>query len=324
VSSPSAPAEQGSSAPPDVAVVVVSYDCEEFIGRCLDSVAATTAESTVELVVADNASHDDSVGAVRQSHPEALIIEMGANTGFARAVNAGVSATTGRNVLLLNPDAEVRPGAIDALVRELDGRPEVGVVAPRLLNPDGTDQGTARSFPTPAAAILGRRSPLTRLFPHNRWSRRYLVGREHDTERAFDIDWVSGACLMTRRTTAEELGGLDEGFFMHFEDADFCHRVKDTGRSVTCVPAAEVVHAEGGSRRGWPTSQVVHFHYGAYRYWTKHHAPQSWNPLRLVAAAALGVRAAGVIALNRRRNRSVAAPQGHIRPPKLITGAVEA
>jgi hypothetical protein len=283
-----------------VSVVVVTYDCAEFIAPCLDSVVRTTRRHSVELVVADNASHDDSLAVAKRSHPEAVTIDMGANVGFARAVNAGVAASEGRLVLLLNPDTVVQPGALDLLAEMLDDHPGVGVVAPKLLNSDGSDQGTARSFPTPAAALLGRRSPLTKLFPRNRWSRRYLAGRERHGDEPFAVDWVSGACLMARREDYLALGGLDEGFFMHFEDADFCHRMKATGRSVVCVPAAQVVHHEGGCRRGWPASQVGHFHYGAYRYWTKHHAPQAWNPLRLLAGAALGLRACLVIVGNQR------------------------
>jgi GT2 family glycosyltransferase len=164
-------------------------------------------------------------------------------------------------------------------------------------------------------------------------SRRYLIGRDRRGDGSFAVDWVSGACLMARRETALALGGLDEGFFMHFEDADFCHRVKDSGRSVICVPAAQVVHAEGGCRRGWPASQVGHFHYGAYRYWTKHHAPQPWNPLRLVAAFALAARAGGVLASNRmsRRHASdsrhtgnpLGSPRIDVRHPDPLTRAMD-
>ncbi len=289
---------------PDLSVVVVTYECASFIDACLDAVLTTTTRHSVELIVTDNASSDDGPALVRRHFPEATVIDMGGNTGFAKAVNRGIDVARGRMVLLLNPDTEVQPGSLDTLIDTLDARADAGIVAPQLLNTDGTDQGTARSFPTPSAALFGRRSPLTRAFPHNRWSTRFLTGRDHVGNDPFPVDWVSGAAIMVRRDDAVALGGLDEGFFMHFEDADFCHRVHDRGQSVLCVPEARIVHHEGGSRRGWPASQVLHFHYGAFRFWTKHHAPQAWNPLRLVAGAALAARAAMVIAGNSLRGRT--------------------
>lgn len=287
---------------PDLSVLVCTYECESFIASCLDAVVKNTVDHRVELIVADNDSDDGTVAAVRQAHPEAIVIEMGSNAGFAAANNAALAQASGRYVILLNPDTVVAPRALDIMIGALDERPDVGIVAPQLLNTDGSDQGTARSFPTPSAALFGRRSPLTKLFPHNRWSTRFLLGRDHVGGEPFAVDWVSGACLMARRTDALALDGLDEGFFMHFEDTDFCHRMKDSGKGVLCVPEARVVHHEGGSRRGWPADQVRHFHYGAYRYWTKHHAPQRWNPLRLLVGLLLATRAAVVIAGNRVRH----------------------
>jgi GT2 family glycosyltransferase len=208
---------------------------------------------------------------------------------------------------LLNGDAIVAPGALDALVDFLDEHPDAGVAAPRLLNPDGSDQGTARMFPTPAAALFGRRSPLTRLFPRNRSSRRYLAGREHIGDEPFAIDWVSGACLMIPRRVVERVGLLDEGFFMHWEDADWCRRVKAAGFGVWCVPAARVVHAEGGSRGGWPPAQVRHFHDSAYRYYAKHHLTGARRVLRPVARVALTARASLIIGRDALRARSATA-----------------
>jgi len=234
---------------------------------------------------------------VREEHPRVRVIEMGSNTGFARANNRAIAASGGRFMLLLNPDTMAAPESIDRLAAFLDRTPLAGVAAPRLLNSDLTDQGTARSFPTAAAAIFGRRSALSKLFPNNRWSRRYLAGRSIAGPEPFEVDWVSGAALMVRREVVERVGGLDEGFFMHWEDADWCHRIKDAGYRVYCVPAAEIVHAEGGSRRGWPPRQLWAFHRGAYRYYAKHHAKQAWNPLRYIALVGLTVRGLAMITI---------------------------
>lgn len=282
---------------PDLSVVVVTYRAADFVGACLHSVRADDID--IELVVVDNASPDDTVDVVRRSRPDARIIPMRSNLGFARAVNAGVAEASGRHVLLLNPDTVVPAGALATLTRAIDADGSIGVVAPRLLNSDGTDQGTARRFPTPAAALFGRRSPLTRLFPGNRWSSRFLVGLQRGADRApFDVDWVSGACLLSPTALFRQLGGMDEGFFMHFEDTDWCQRVKQAGLRVVCVPEAEVVHHEGGCRQGWPASQVCHFHRGAYRYFSKHQLRGARAALRPLAAGLLAARAAAVITNN--------------------------
>lgn len=298
---------------PDLSVVIPTYRSAGFIGACLESVHSGSLD--VEVIAVDNASPDDTVGTIRRVRPDAAVVEMGRNAGFAAAVNEGVRHARGRNVLLLNPDTVVRPNALDAMAALLDTDTAVGVVAPRLLNIDGTDQATARAFPTPAAAIFGRRSVLTRLFPGNRWSRRFLIGLDHDSDERFPVDWVSGAALMSPRALFAELGGFDEGFFMHFEDTDWCHRVKDAKRSVMCEPAAEIVHLEGGCRQGWPAEQVRHFHYGAYRYWRKHHLTGPRVVLRPLVAAALAARAIAVLSTNQLKNsrRRASMPAAAVR-----------
>jgi GT2 family glycosyltransferase len=161
---------------------------------------------------------------------------------------------------------------------------------------DGTDQGTARTFPSPLAAFFGRKSLLTRLAPSNPWSRRYLAGRQRQGRDPFRVDWVSGACLMTRQDVIERVGPLDERFFMYWEDADWCQRIGQLGLGVYCVPEAEVRHAEGQSGRGHRARLIWEFHKSVYWYYVKHHLPQPWNPARPLVAAGLFGRAALMIA----------------------------
>jgi GT2 family glycosyltransferase len=308
----------------DCSVLVVTYNSRPFVADCIASVRATVRDHAHEVVVVDNASHDGTAEMLRDAFPGLPVVDMGRNAGFSAANNRAFSSSSGRHVVLLNGDATVLPGALDTLIAFLDAHPRAGVVAPRLENPDGSDQGTARSFPTPAAALFGRRSPLTRLFPRNRFSRRYLSGRVDEHTEPFEVDWVSGACLMIRRDVFELVGGLDDGFFMYWEDADLCRRVKDAGFGVWCVPDARVVHAEGGSRRGWPARQVRYFHRSAYRYYAKHHLAGARTVLRPVAAAALAARAALVIA----RGASQPGDENRSTPDRtaapLVRGAVEA
>lgn len=291
------PADGGD---PDVSVIIVTHDSRRHIGACLEALPRALTRYTFETFVVDNASSDGTPDFVRSASPGVVVIETGANLGFARANNQGLSRARGRHVLILNPDTAAELASLDRLVELLDSDRSVGIVAPRLLNLDGSDQGTARSFPTPAAALLGRRSPFTRLWPTNRWSRRYLVGSEQPDSRVFSVDWVSGACLMIRRDLARRTGGFDESFFMYWEDADWCKRVKNDGHRVVCEPRAKVLHDEGAQRRPRPR-QVWVFHKSAYRYYAKHHLTGFRRVLGPVVYAALMTRAGFVLAASRAR-----------------------
>jgi N-acetylglucosaminyl-diphospho-decaprenol L-rhamnosyltransferase len=287
---------------PDVSVIIVSYHCRDHVLTALDRVLSSVFDTRLEVVVVDNGSTDGTTVAVAEHFPEVRIIEMGRNAGFARANNRGMTETTGRYVLILNPDTLVETGAIDRMVEWADDHPWAGMVAPRLVNPDGTDQQTARAFPTPAAALFGRRSPLTRWFPRNRWSSAFLAGRDRVGDEPFRIDWVSGACMLVPRFVIDHLGGFDEDFFLYWEDADWCRRMADGGYETWCLPKAVVGHDEGGTRgHAWPAPVVVHFHRGAYLYWRNHHARQPWHPLRWLAATALAARATAIVARDRLR-----------------------
>ncbi|WP_404392247.1 glycosyltransferase family 2 protein [Humibacillus xanthopallidus] len=279
----------------DLDVVIVSYESSHLIGACLDSIEGARGGLDLTVTVADNASTDGTVALVRGRGDRTRVVEMGRNAGFATANNRAIAAGAARHVLVLNPDTVVTTGALETLVAFADAHPAAGVVAPRLLNTDGSPQLTARAFPTPAAAVFGRRSPVTRWFPHNRWSSRFLVERDHLSAEPFTVDWVSGAAMLVPRSVIESVGAFDEDFFLFWEDADWCRRISRAGHEVWCVPEAVVVHDEGGTRaHGWTPRTIRHFHTGAYRYWAKHHAPQPWNPLRVGAAGLLGARAAAL------------------------------
>lgn len=300
-----ATADEGTPSAPDVSVTIVTYQCREDVLRCIATLQEGAGDCALEVVVVDNASTDGVVEAVGREFPWVRVLETGRNDGFGRAHNLGASRARGRYVLVLNPDTTVEPGAIEALVRFADdqaaaGRP-VGVVAPQLLNPDGTDQRTARAFPTPAAGIFGRRSPLTRWFPNNRWSRRFLLSDRTPGDDPWVVDWVSGAAMLVPRDLFDSLGGFDADFFMHFEDAELCHRVAEAGRPVWCVPAGRIVHDEGGSRRGWPVSQIWYFHHGAYLFAVKSGHLGRTDPRRWGTALLLGLRFGATVVLNQAR-----------------------
>jgi GT2 family glycosyltransferase len=274
-----------------VSVVIVTFNSARDIGPCLASIAAATRVDH-EVIVVDNASADGTPDVVRREYPSVRVIERTVNGGLSRAVNEGVRASNGRQVVALNPDTTLAGDAFGVLSAYLHEQPDVGVVAPRLLDPDGGVQLSCRRFPGYATAVFSRYSPVTRLFPRNRFSQRYLMS-DYDHAGLRDVDWVSGAALMFPRSVFDEVGGWDDGFFMFSEDVDFCRRVHDAGYRVVYHPGASVYHRIGVSRRA-PVRIVVARHRSMWRYYRKH---LRGHPLRdAVTGAGIALRCASALA----------------------------
>jgi GT2 family glycosyltransferase len=272
-----------------VSIIVPSFNTRDVLLRALRSVTALDHGVLREIIVVDNGSVDGSADAVAAQRPDVRLIRNPTNRGFAVAANQGLRAAEGSYYLLLNSDTDVSSPFLGALVTYLENHRDVAVVAPRLIYPDGRDQGTARRFPTAWAFLFGRRSPLTRLWPSNPFSARYLVGRRHAGGAPFEVDSVSGACMLVRPAAIRDVGLLDEGFFMYWEDVDWCRRFRDSGWRVCCLPQVSVVHHEGLSS-GARVRLTIEFHRSVFRYICKHHGRQHW--VIPFAAAALTLRAA--------------------------------
>jgi GT2 family glycosyltransferase len=285
----------------DLSIVLVYYKAPDDLPRCLASLDAETAGADGEIVIVDNDSRDGVPGRLAAGRARTRVITNAGNLGYARAVNQGIAATTGRRVLVMNPDCEVRPGGLAALAAHLDAHPRTGIVGPRLEHADGSMEYSARAFPDAYTFLFNRYSILNRLFPNNPYSRRYLMSDwDHACER--DVDWLSGACLLVRREAIEDAGGMDEAFFMFNEDVDWCRRMKARGWAVTYVPGAVVVHHVGASRGRVSSKVIVERHRGMIHYFHKHHPT---NPvLRLVADTAIMMRAGLMLAGNALKPRS--------------------
>jgi len=277
----------------DLSAVVVTYNSREHIAACLRSLAGARGALAMETVVVDNASADGSVAEARAAG--ARVVETGDNLGYARAVNRGTRATTGEFVLVLNPDCVVAPGALVALHAWMRANPRCAIAAPRILNTDGSVEFSARSFPTHLTFLFNRYSLATRLWPGNPWSRRYLLSDwDHASDRA--VDWVSGACMLVRRSAIEQVGGMDEAYFMFNEDVDWCHAMKRAGWSVDFVAAAEITHHIGASKGRVSDKVILERHRGMIHYFRKYHRT---NPfLESLAAGAILLRARLMLAAN--------------------------
>jgi hypothetical protein len=265
------------SGAPRVAVVVVSFEAREALLAGLASLRAH-ASLPIETVIVDNASTDGSVDAVRAADPRVVVIANPENVGFARACNQGWRASRAPLVLFLNPDAEVTPGAVETLVRLLEERPEVGAAGPRTRSADGAIQVSTGPDLAPFAELRQRRLVLGVA----RRDATALAEAEALHAREHEADWVSGSCLIARRTALEAVAGFDERFFLYEEDADLCRRLRAAAWRVLFTPAAEVRHRLGQSMAKAPRRARLEYDRSHLLYYRKHGGPAARVFLRLL------------------------------------------
>jgi GT2 family glycosyltransferase len=263
----------------DASVVVVTYNALPWIEQSVESVRDE------EVVVVDNGSTDGTLDVVRELFPQARLIER-ENLGLASGWNAGLSVATGRYFLLLNADAWMTNGSLARLVEFADAHPEAAVVGPKLLNTDGTLQRSVRGFPTlwrlaTEYLFLRKLAPGSRLL-----NAFYAGGFEHDEER--EVEVVMGACMLVRRDAVEQVGPLDESFFLFSEETDWCYRFGQAGWKVVFFPGAECVHVGGASHGGRMFRENVRGH---LRFLAKHRGVRYAERARLLLALSLRLRA---------------------------------
>ncbi|GIU93780.1 MAG: glycosyl transferase [Gaiellaceae bacterium] len=264
---------------PDVAVVVVTYDALPWIEQCLTSVAGTPT------VVVDHGSRDGTVPFVRERFPEVRVLEQ-ENLGLGAGWNRGVRETESRYVLLLNADAWLLGDALERLVAFADAHPRAAVVGPRLRYPDGRLQRSVRGFPTLwrlATEYLFLRKLAPRTQALNAF---YAGGFDHDEVRK--AEFLMGACLLVRRAAIEEVGGLDEEYFLFSEETDWCYRFRQAGWEVVFFPGAECVHVGGASHGGRMYREILRGH---LRFLAKHRGPREAERARKLLLLAMRLRA---------------------------------
>ncbi len=284
-----------------LSALIVCYNSWHYLDTCLQSIHASD-HPVAEIVVVDNGSVDGTADKLNAAYPEVRLIRNTGNAGFIRAVNQGLSAVSGERILLLDVDTELKRNAIGILSRFLDAHPEVSLVAPRTYDADGQVQETARQFPSAVNGLFGRQSLLTRLFPDNPFSRRYLSRGHLESEEPFPVEMVSAACILLRRNIVDKVGGLDEGFSRYvgyWSDADWCKRIQKAGALAYCVPQAVIIHHEQNKphRKKNPT-RIVEFHTGAHRFYRRHYTFGWLDPRSMAAALLLGLRGVLLLWLN--------------------------
>ncbi len=255
----------------DLAIVSVCYNTRDDLVACLRSLHESPPAVSHDIVVVDNASEDGSAGAAR-AWPAVRVIEAGANLGFARANNIGIRASESELILLLNSDTVVPPGAIDALVADLRAHPEAGIVGPRILDGGGRPEISFGPMMGPFNELLQK----TRGRLYRRGVRPVVAAVERLVHSEHHPDWVSGACLLVRRAVAQEVGLLDERFFLYAEDVDFCAMVRARGHKVRFTPVTEIVHHRGRSVANNRAQVNEAYRRSQMAFYEKHHP--AWTP----------------------------------------------
>jgi GT2 family glycosyltransferase len=251
----------------EIAVAIINYNTCDDLRSCLASVEESGAQ---EIVVVDNASSDGSVEMVRAEFPHVTLSANKVNSGYGSAAKQAIANCQAQFILLLNSDTRLNANTLVTLKRYLATHPQVAIVGPRLLNPDGSLQASCYPFPTPLHIFL-EESTLGRLIRHLPWLRqRYLRTWSHD--RARPVPWVLGAAIAIRRQPFEAIGGFDESFFMYAEETDLCYRLRAAGWDIHFVPDAAIIHTGGASTRQYRTAMAVQFFTSMAHFYRQHYS----------------------------------------------------
>ena len=246
----------------DLSIIIVSWNTREYLLSCLGSIFEEEDGPFKEVIVIDNGSRDGSGNEVKKTFSLIHLVENEKNLGFAKAVNQGLQKSSGRYVLLLNPDTRVKNRAIERLMSFMDSHPDTGVAGAQLLNSDGSKQNSIANFPSLATELFNK-SLLRWLFPKR------FPGKKRNYPEPVEVNSVIGACMMVRREVLDQVGLLDEDYFLFLEETDWCYRMKRAGWKIYHVPQAEVVHFQGKSAEQDKKRSKVEYYRSRYHFFRK-------------------------------------------------------
>ena len=255
----------------DLSILIVNWNTRDYLLNCIRSIMRTEGSSW-EVIVVDNGSHDGSGAEVKRLFPTVRLIENDSNVGFAKAANQGLQKVSGKYALLLNPDTQVKNEVIKQLVSFMEAHLDTGVAGAQLLNTDGSKQNSIANFPTLATELLNK-SLLKWLFPKK------FPGKGRDYSEPIEVDSVIGACMMVRRHAVEQVGLLDENYFLFFEETDWCYRMKKLGWRIYHVPYAKVFHFQGKSAEQDKKRSKVEYFRSRYYFFKKNRGKVQWFTL---------------------------------------------
>lgn len=307
-------ADSTAPAAPVVSVIIVSWNARKYLLGCLATLNERACRRPMEIIVVDNASSDGSPEAVEAEYPAVKVIRTGANLGFAKANNIGIRQSRGRYLCLVNSDVEVGPGCIDTLVDYCEAHPRVGMAGPYVQGGDGLLQRSCRGFPS-LWNMSCRAAALDTIFPRVEAFTGYAMTHwPHDSVRKVDI--LSGCFWLARREAVDQVGMLDEAFFMYGEDMDWCRRFRTGGWDAVFVPSARIIHYGGASSANSPIRFYIEQRRADFQYWRKHHSALAARLYFCIEALHLALRTIGYAAkllfssdketARRKVNRSIA------------------
>lgn len=258
----------------DISIVIVNYNVKDFLHKCLSSIQSSSGKLNIETIVVDNDSKDGSVEYLQPRFPEVKFIALKENIGFGKANNLGFNESSGKYILILNPDTILEERTLSVMFEYMKQNPETGIAGCKVLNPDGTFQlACRRGFPTPWAAF-SKLFGLQKLFPKSKLFARYNQ-TFLPTDKTYNIDAVIGAFMFCRKEVIDELKGFDPDFFMYGEDIDLCFRADKLGWKVSYVHETSIVHYKGESTKRSSVNEVKHFYNAMEIFVQKHYSKSS-------------------------------------------------
>lgn len=263
---------------PDVSIVIVSWNVRNLLHDCLESILDNQGQMSLEIIVVDNVSGDGTPEMLNQHFPAVQLIQPGENTGFSKGNNIGIRASSGKFVLLLNPDTLIVGPALQTLADFLTRSPTTGVIGPQLLNEDGSVQSSIRRFPTVMTGFF--ESTWLQSYTPRRILEHYYIS-DHNPEEIRQVDWLQGAALLVRQETIADVGLLDEQFFMYSEELDWQRRIKEAGWDIVYYPQAQIMHYGGKSSEQVVAKQHIYFQVSKIAYFKKYHGTLAAWTLRM-------------------------------------------
>lgn len=270
----------------DLSIIIVSWNVADLLDACLRSIQHSDAHGyRFEVIVVDSASTDNAVAHTQSHFPDVVLLPQTANLGYTRCNNIGLAAASGRHLMLLNPDTEIIGDALAQMVMYSDANPDVGFIGPHTLNTDGSTQSSRRRFPTRALAFL-ESTWLQPLAPKAMLDTYYITQPPDDA--VLDVDWMQGSALIARREVYAQIGGLDEGYVMFYEELDWCKRGRDAGWRAVFLGSAKITHHGGKSTEQIGARKHIHYNESKLRYFGKFHGRGFALLLRLFLLTSYG------------------------------------
>lgn len=279
-------------------VVIVNFNAGAYLVAAVESVLAQ--KQAVEIIVVDNNSDDDSIARLRErfSDAEACVVELDANYGFAHACNTGIARARGATLLMLNPDCRMAPKSLGRLKTALESRPDLGMVGPLMVNPDGSEQrGGRRDIPNPWQ-IFCMILQFHRMMPNHPRFRGINLHGQPLPDQPVEVQAISGACMLVKRAVVEKVGTLDSDYFLHFEDLDWCLRFANAGFGILFAPRAVVEHTQGVCGRGRVRRVAYHKHRSLLIFLRKNFTQFYPSSFMALVSFAVTVRFAVIVAIS--------------------------